>query len=167
MQDNDFHFVDELVLPANSTSSVQIVLRPRVDFHESELIFGCNWMENRGGTKPEAIAYFASFIKEGMRREGRPATNPDHYTDYHGFYHIVRGHQYVLGTDRALGFTMVTRNAGLYRADIVSVGEEVEGKVSLRIRVEDNPRTPMQCVTHPKRNCIISPHVEEPELPLT
>ena len=88
VQDDKEHFVRELVVPANTEVPIQIALEPRLSFLEHEIYFGCDESlvdEN----KPRAIEWFVPFIREGVRRSGKPdAEHPGHYTDYNGFYHV-------------------------------------------------------------------------------
>jgi hypothetical protein len=160
LQDDDEHFVKELVLPANSEVPIQIILEPRISFTQHELYFGCSEnVVNR--EKPHATEYFVPFVKEGMRRSGKPDEHhPGHYTDYNGFYHVRENLLYTRDT-RVIGFKLKTGAVGVYAAQVFVVTDDVRGKADLKIRVEDPVRTKMRCVykPHRTRGCFVSPVV--------
>jgi hypothetical protein len=90
LQDDDEHYVTELVVPPNSEISIQIVLEPRLSFVQHEIYFGCD-ESLADEKKPRAIEYFVPFVREGVRRSGKPdAAHPGHYTDYNGFLSCER-----------------------------------------------------------------------------
>jgi hypothetical protein len=88
LQDDQEHFVKELVVPSNSEIPIQIVLEPKLSFMQHELYFGCD-ESLADEKKPRATEWFVPFVRDGVRRSGKPdAEHPGHYTDYNGFYHV-------------------------------------------------------------------------------
>jgi hypothetical protein len=61
-----------------------------------------------------------------------------------------------VGTDFAFGFIMETHNPGIYDAQVAFSGDEVEGNLKLKVRVENEPRKSMRCVMKEHKNCVIT-----------
>jgi hypothetical protein len=157
-QDHREHYVKELVVPANSEIPIQIVLHPRLSFLQRELYFGCGETLTNP-EKPSATEWFVSFVVKGVRREGKPdASHPGHYIDYNGFYHVREDFLYTNDV-RVIGFKLVTKAVGVYRAQIYAVTDDVRGKAELVLRVEQPATTKMRCVIkrHWARRCIVAP----------
>jgi len=157
-QDDKDHIVKELVVPPNAKIPVQILLEPKVSFMEREIYFGCEESLADEG-KPQATEYFVPFVREGVRRSGKPdAQHPGHYTDYHGFYHVRQDYLYT-NDARIVGFMLETKSTGTYPAQVYTVGDEVRGRADLTIKVEQPVQTKMRCEskTHRKRGCLITP----------
>jgi hypothetical protein len=160
LQDNDEHFVKELVVPSNAEISIQIILRPRLSFMQREIYFGCG--ENLvNKEKPRATKYFVPFVREGERRSGKPdKAHPSHYTDYNGFYHVREDYLYA-NDDRVIGFYLLTGAIGVYPAQIFVVTDEVRGQADLSIRVEQPPKTKMPCQRKGHRRCLVTPSAQD------
>ena len=158
VQDDQDHEVKELVVPAHSEISIQIVLYPRLSFLEREIYFGCG--ENVfDPEKPRAREYFVPFVVEGERRSGKPdAAHPGHYIDYNGFYHVREDYLYTNDT-RVIGFKLLTKGPGNYPAQVFTVTDEIRGKADLVIKVQRPVETNMRCVSkdHRRRRCLITP----------
>ena len=158
LQDDDEHYVKELVVPPNSEIPIQIVLEPRLSFMQHEIYFGCD-ESLADEKKPRATEYFVPFVREGVRGHGKPdAAHPGHYTDYNGFYHVRENFLYTKDC-RVIGFKLQTGATGIYPAQIYTVTEDVRGKVDLVIRVEQPARTKMRCTRkeHRIRGCFVTP----------
>jgi hypothetical protein len=155
-QDDREHFVKELVVPPNSTIPIQIVLEPRLSFLEREIYFGCNegLVDEQ---KPCAVEWFVPFVREGVRRSGKPDdAHPGHYTDYNGFYHVRQDVLYTKDA-RVIGFKLVTKATGIYPAQIFTVTDDVRGRADLVIRVEQPPKTKMRCYIKGHGRCFVTP----------
>jgi hypothetical protein len=156
-QDHREHYVKELVVPANSGElSIQIALEPRVSFLQRELYFGCSEkLVNEENSR--ATEWFVPFIREGLRRTGKPDDgHPGHYTDYNGFYHIREDYLYTSDV-RIIGFKLVTTKSEIYPVQIFTVTDDVRGKTELVIKVEDPQKTKMRCHMKGHRRCVITP----------
>ena len=157
-QDDDEHYVKELVVPQNSEIPVQIVLEPKLSFMQHEIYFGCD-ESLADEQKPRATEYFVPFVREGVRGRGKPdAAHPGHYTDYNGFYHVRENFLYTKDC-RVIGFKLQTGATGIYPAQIYTVTEDVRGQADLVIRVEEPARTKMRCrlKRHRWRRCFVTP----------
>jgi hypothetical protein len=75
-----------------------------------------------------------------------------------GSYHVVTGQHRNTGTHLVIGFRIRTRDAGLYEAKLFFLTDVVEGSSSLRIRVEDVPRTSMRCRAKGHFGCFVRPN---------
>ena len=147
-QDNRAHFVKELIVPPNSEVSIQIVLEPRLSFLQRELYFGCN-EALADKTKPAATEWFVPFVVKEVRGTGKPdASNPGHYIDYNGFYHVREDYLYTRDT-RVIEFKLATGAVGTYPAQIYAVTDDVRGKAELVINVEEAPTKKMRCLKSP------------------
>jgi hypothetical protein len=158
VQDDQDHEVKELVVPAHSEITIQIVLYPRLSFLEREIYFGCG--ENVfDPEKPRAREWFVPFVVEGDRRSRKPdAAHPGHYIDYNGFYHVREDFLYTNDT-RVIGFKLLTKAPGNYLAQVFTVTDEIRGKADLVIKVQRPVETKMRCVSkdHRWRRCLITP----------
>jgi hypothetical protein len=158
LQDDDEHYVTDLVVPPNSEIPIQIVLEPRISFMQHEIYFGCD-ESLADEKKPRAVEYFVPFVREGVRRSGKPdAAHPGHYIDYNGFYHVRENFLYTRDC-RVIGFKLQTQATGFYPAQIYTVTDDVRGRVDLTVRVEDPPKTKMRChlKRHRIKGCFVTP----------
>jgi hypothetical protein len=125
---------------------------------QQELYFGCDEsLVNE--KKPRATEWFVPFVREGVRRSGKPdAEHPGHYTDYNGFYHVRENFLYTKDT-RVIGFKLRTGTTGIYSAQVYTVTDDVRGRSDLVIRVEQPAKTKMRCTmkAHRTRGCFITP----------
>jgi hypothetical protein len=159
VQDNDEHFVKKLIVPPNAEIPIQIILRPRLSFLQREIYFGCE-EGVVSEKKPRATEYFVPFVREGVRRSGKPdKDHPGHYTDYNGFYHVREDHLYA-NDDRIIGFKLVTKAVGIYPAQIFTVTDEVRGRADLLIIVEQPTKTKMRCERKGHRQCFVTPSAQ-------
>lgn len=153
-QDDNEHIFKTIVLPPDSEMTVDFRFNPRLFFHSSEIVIGCE-----GDMAPKAIEYFNRFIVKGEGRHIIPVQGNRHYIDKHGFYHyreLAAARQWSRETFGAMAFKFKTSTQGRYTIDIYFLGDEVEGKNSeLTIVVEDDPRTMMRCIDrkHKQLSC--------------
>jgi len=114
-QNNRAHYVKKLVVPPHKEIPIQIVLEPRLSFMQRELYFGCG-EHLADEEKPRATAWFVPFVREGVRKSGKPdAEHPGHYTDTNGFYHVREDYLYTSDT-RVIGFKLLTGRPGTFQA---------------------------------------------------
>jgi hypothetical protein len=143
-QDHDEHILKTIVLPLNSEMTIDFRFKPRLFFHNSEIVIGCE-----GDTAPKAKEYFNRFVAEGEGKHIIPGPGNRHYIDKHGFYHYRESaatRQWSRETFGAMAFKFRTGTRGRYTVDIYFLGDEVEGKNSeLTVVVEDDPQTVMRC----------------------
>jgi hypothetical protein len=157
-QNNREHYVKKLVVPPRSEISIQIVLHPKLSFTQYELYFGCS-EHLVDEEKPRATEYFVPFVREGVRRSGKPdEAHPGHYTDYNGFYHVREKFLYTADA-RVIGFKLLTGRTGSFRAQVYAVTDDVRGQADLKIKVEEPARTKMRCYRrwHRIRLCSVKP----------
>ncbi len=148
-QDGESHKVKEITLLPHSEVGVDMILECKVAFAHNEIAVG---FLGNDAAKPYAKEYFNRFIEVGDGQRVVPGDEKDrntHYIDKHKFYH-VRGAQAQtrsLGSVIAAGFTIVTREPGLYPVRIDLPGDEIEGSIwHLFITVEDQPTIAMKCM---------------------
>jgi hypothetical protein len=143
-QNNREHYVKKLVVPPNREIPIQIVLVPRVSFMQHELYFGCD-ESLMDENKPRATEWFVPFVREGVRKSGKPdAEHPGHYTDTNGFYHVRENYLYTADC-RVIGFKLLTGRPGTFRAQVYTVTDDVRGRADLKIKVQEPPKTKMRC----------------------
>lgn len=154
VQDDDMHSVRELVLPARSELEIEIGYWPRLPYYEVLIIFQC---EGDPKERPFALERFQRFIKVGKDRwiPGRDDTDKISVADS---YEIRRDSARNTGTHFVLGFKIKTRAPGVYPANLYFVTDEVEGRSSLTLRVEDIPRTTMRCSAKGHWGCFVRPN---------
>jgi hypothetical protein len=155
-QDEREHFLKELVVPAGEIVPIEILIEPRMNFRYAELIFGFEDMQNLT-SKPVVESFYAPFIVRGARQKGSPENNYSHYVDHHGHYHIAENRDVSLKTYRSMGFSIRTREPGVYAATIAFTGDEVEGETNLKLRVEAKPETTMTCAWPTHDKCKLTP----------
>lgn len=146
-QDEREHEVDRIVIPAHSEIPIQLAMRPRVSFEETELYVGC---EGDDGNRPRITQYFNSFIVRGKHKEDTPETNDNHYVDSDGYYHMRERRTRVKEETYVTGFMLRAYSQGKYEFRVRIGGTERLGTMNLRILVEDHPTTPMVCLLHPE-----------------
>jgi hypothetical protein len=161
-QDSDEHQVRKLVVPPNTEIPIQIILIPRLSFTEHELYFGCD-EKLVDESKPRATEWFVPFVREGVRKLGKPdAEHPGHYTDYNGFYHVRENYLYTADT-RVIGFKLLTGRTGTFRAQVFTDTDDVRGRADLKIKVQEPAKTKMRCYRkwHRIRLCRVKPAQQE------
>lgn len=153
VQDEDEHFVRELIVPANRDVYVQIQLKTKTAFTQRYL--AVEFVKKpSGGKVPVVDHYKLQFIKVG-KDEKFPKTDEGHWVDHHDIYHITEERQRLAGQDIPYGFIVKTRDPGRYQMK-VHVGVDNKGiELVLDFVVEDPHRTKMRCTRH--FGCLISP----------
>jgi hypothetical protein len=157
-QNNRAHYVRKLVVPPHKEIPIQIVLEPRLSFMQRELYFGCG-EHLADEEKPRATEWFVPFVREGIRKSGKPdAEHPGHYTDTNGFYHVREDYLYTSDT-RVIGFKLLTGRPGTFQAQVYTVTDDVRGQADLKIKVQGPPKTKMRCHRkwHRIRLCSVKP----------
>jgi hypothetical protein len=153
------HYVKKLVVPPHKKEiPIQIVLIPRISFVQHELYFGCD-ESLRDENKPRATEWFVPFVREGVRKSGKPdAEHPGHYTDDIGFYHVKENYLYTADC-RVIGFKLETGRTGTFGAQVYTVTDDVRGRADLKIKVEEPAKTKMRCYRkwHRIRFCFVKP----------
>jgi hypothetical protein len=90
----------EIHVPAQSEVMVQVRIRPRTAYKQLEMVFGFFGDVSK---RPEPRRVLNTFIKRGVNREPSVDSNPNHYIDQDGYYHITTPtdrtpeHTYVMG----------------------------------------------------------------------
>jgi len=156
-QDNREHKTDCLVLPAHAEIPIQLWIKPRVAYEETDMYFGCEGSINE---KPEPIKYYNPFVYQG-KREIVPGGEEGHYIDFHRYYHTVGKRVRVPTEVYVPGFMIRTHTSGEYEAQLLFHGTERVGLAHLRIVVEDPMATPIRCIDH--ENCFLKPRQQKPE----
>jgi hypothetical protein len=157
-QNNREHYVKKLVVPPHSEIPIQIVLVPKVSFMQHELYFGCD-ESLMDKNKPRATEWFVPFVREGVRKSGKPGPDhPGHYTDINGFYHVRENYLYTADC-RIIGFKLLTGRTGTFRAQVYTQTDDVRGRADLKIKVEEPAKTKMRCYRkwHRIRFCMTAP----------
>jgi hypothetical protein len=84
-QDNRPHFVEELILAANSVTEVEFLFIPSLTFLSSEIYFGCD--DGDVTKRPIIQSYRILFLERGIAEES-PETHPEtNWADEHKLYH--------------------------------------------------------------------------------
>jgi hypothetical protein len=152
IQDDRAHNVKELVLPANTFLAIELVYQPTIHFNQKEIVF---IVEGLPDEKPLPLERFTSFVKVG-RKHFRPGVSTTDYIDRHDNYHVRVDASRDVGSSYVVGLKLQTRKAGVYKAILSWMTDEIEGNVhDLSIRVEDKPATRMRCEEH--KGCWIRP----------
>ena len=154
IQEDRGHQVKELVLPSQSEIPIEVIYLPKVAFFEESIAFGC---EGEIEGKPYAIECFNRYTLMG-KSQWIPGVDEGHTLNRHKFYQIVRKKPRNLGTHVLVGFKLKTENVGVFPMRLYFITDEVEGSADLTIRVEDNPKTPMQCVVKDHWDCYVYPN---------
>lgn len=150
-QDEKEHLVDEIVLPANPKVPVEVWIKPKINYYQTEYYFEC---EGELEGKPRPVKYYNPFVVEG-RKEATPRENSNHYIDHHLYYHVRKKGYRVENEVYVSGFIIETRKEGRYKAQLLIHTHEGLGKAELWIRVEDKPKSKMKCVKH--ESCYLEP----------
>jgi hypothetical protein len=149
-QDSGEHLVQKIVVPSDRKVTVDMIIKPVLNFNTVEVSFGCNH-ESTVPTKPYAFEYYNRFIELGKRRNVLPGVGEyDDYFDKHQYYHVVQNWQWSAGMVKALGFKIKTNDPGNYHMEFYLFGDAVLGKIPrkkvvLDIAVSDHPVEIMRC----------------------
>jgi len=152
VHDNERHHVRVLVLPAHSVREIEIGFKVKVNFRESELVFGCDGDDD---AKPYASQWIDSFTDTGGKTIWIPGEDEGHSIDMHKFYHRRLDRLRNIGTHYVNSFRLITRAPGEYKAYVSFLTDEIEGNAELSIIVEEKPKTRMKCSKH--RDCYVRP----------
>jgi hypothetical protein len=132
-QNEKEHHVDTLTLPANSVSDILVWARSNVDLEVDEISLGCEGSV----LKPEPLSWINYFVARGKSREFDPDSDPDHYVDWWGHYHVRNvGAKLTKGDVRVLGLKMKVKDKGVFPFKIIFHSPEGEGQATLTIRVD-------------------------------
>jgi hypothetical protein len=159
VQNHREHYVEELVLSANSEFEIEILYVPSVSFTAAEIYFGCDDQNNIGlDAKPLIKSLFSHFIERGTNEES-PETHPDtNNADRHKYYHIKKPKNITRHETYSIGVKIQTRSIGRYRFQLFFLSEEVGGvRNDMFISVEEAASTRMRCVSHRWAGCFIQP----------
>ena len=126
LQDDAYHYPDELTLPSDSEVDVMISMKPKLNVTLTDLQFGC---KGDLESKPEPLYYFNPWVKRGVGRERHPENDPNHYVDSNGYYHIVQhGRAWPKGEEMLSGLRMKTKKKGTYPFWVIWVMPEERGE---------------------------------------
>jgi len=101
----------EMHVPAHSQVMVQVRIRPRTSYKQLQMVFGF-WGET--SKRPEPLRVLNTFIKKGVNREPSVETNPDHYIDADGYYHITTPTERTPEHTYVMEYVVQTREPGRY-----------------------------------------------------
>jgi len=157
IQDEDRHWLNDLVVPANSEIDIEVGYSPKLTFYEESIIFGCRGSDPN---KPVPIKRFVNFIKRG-RREWDPDTDDMDKVYLSDHYHWETGKWRNVGTHWVFGFRMQTFAPGTYDVSLSFVTNERQGVAdrNLRIIVEEPSKTTMRCHAKGHIRCFVRPAV--------
>jgi hypothetical protein len=136
----------DLRLPAGSQVMVQIRIRPRLQYRQIEILFGCKGSKD---ARPIPLRVENRFIKAGATRVQSPGTNPNHYIDHDDHYHIVQTMDRSPPNTQALEFVVQTKGPGRFPIAlgvITDIGE-ANPKWELFLTVVDQPVPDAHVVT--------------------
>lgn len=155
------HRLKKLFLPAGDSFIVELILRPRTTFHFQDFYWGFD----QGG--PEIRRFLNPFVTRGQLKESSPETNPAHYTDHHGHYHIREERTFASQETYVWGFEITTNNVGDFKATFSFVDAGQIGVGELEVTVYDrntSEQIQMSCVKH--ENCVLRPAMKlTPDIP--
>ena len=156
-QDDMEHETLDLVMPAHTNDLfLHILLKVRTEFYQSAVEFGFIGERDK---VPIIKNWFHPFVVRGTREkypdENHPSKDPDHYTDYHGRYHIVSQGRRPRGGVITYGFKIETRGPGSYPFTIEIAANGTSSKTSLTLVIEEVPRMKARCQVHAE--CFITP----------
>lgn len=125
-------WLQEIHLPPDTETCVQLRMTSRLKFTQHELLFGI-----LGEGAPEIVKYRDDFVRGGLRAERSPETADSHYFDSKGAYHIQEDRPRVLGGLSTYGFVIKTKAPGIFpvRVGVITDSGDWETK-ALRIVVE-------------------------------
>jgi hypothetical protein len=114
----------ELRLPSHSQVTIQIRMRPRLNYKQSELIFGfLGDLDKR--PLPDHVSQ--SFIKREMNKRS-PDTSSSHYIDHTNHYHIRDDVNRTKYNTYVKEFVVNTRDVGEYPVLLLVATDCGEGK---------------------------------------
>jgi hypothetical protein len=150
------HHLKELTLPPNSEVEIELIYLPKLEFFESEIMFGCEVESPEG--KPYAFECFHRFNMPGKGKDRWiPGFDEGHSLTRHKFYHIVRNRTRNMGTHRIVGLKFRTEKPGIWPMKLYFIMPELEGSADLTVRVEERPKTSMKCYVKEHGECYVYP----------
>lgn len=153
-QDDTEHLTKKIILPQNKKCLVLLWIRPKINYHQTDLYFGCDGSIYK---KPMPLSYFNPFIKEGKHKKGKPRENPDHYLDWWLYYHMQQQKDRIKDEKYVAGFIIQTREPGEYTTKVFVHTLTRLGKAKLTIEIvgklSQKPRK-VPCVKY-KQNKIL------------
>jgi hypothetical protein len=126
----------EMHWPKNSEVTLNLRMRPRINFTRHALVFG---FHEEGAGAPVPIKAVNTFIKIGKRREQLPSETDGHAIDYTNNYHIKETVEYTVGNVYTAGFLVRTSSPGRYkiRLELITDGGQSDPVEELFLVVED------------------------------
>jgi hypothetical protein len=113
----------ELHVPADSEVMIQVRIRPRTAYKQLEMVFGFFGDTSK---RPEPRRVLNTFIKRGINREPSVDSNPNHYIDQDGHYHITTPTERTPEHTYVMGYIVQTRDPGRYPVLLKIVTESGE-----------------------------------------
>jgi hypothetical protein len=165
-QDNEEHTIIDLILPSHTSDLlIHIILKARASFFRTHAEIGFDGDRHK---KPLIQYWFHPFVVRG-KRERHPEINhqyydPDHYSDYHGNYHILTQLYVPKKEILTYAFKIDTRDKGTYKLTMELTVDGILSKPWLTLRVEDPPfGKTVRCVRgvteeHPHKECFVQLH---------
>jgi len=101
----------ELHVPAYSEVRIQVRIRPRTAYKQLEMVFGFFGDTSK---RPEPRRVLNTFIKRGVNREPSVDSNPNHYIDQDGHYHITTPTDSTPEHTYVMEYVVQTREPGRY-----------------------------------------------------
>jgi len=137
IQDDEEHLLNEIILPPDSTTLVELRLHPRTKFATTHLTLGCRddgsfMMRSQKPYPVKLVDVYGQALIEPNR--GRlPAGHAMNSRIQYRWNREIRwdGHSTVV-----IGVEIKTRREGRYILDVIIVGKEIEKTYELVIRVE-------------------------------
>jgi len=130
IQDDVEHRTKELVLSANSVYCVEIIYKPRLEYFESKIAFGC---ESDSPEKPYAFERFNRYIEKGKAR-WIPGCDLEDSLTRKKLYIARRDEPRNVGSEFIVGFKVQTRGVGTFPMNLYFITNEIEGKATLQGR---------------------------------
>lgn len=162
-RDGKSHHLKELTLPPNCEVEIELIYLPKLEYFESEIMFGCETGQSSPDGKPYAFECFHRFNMPGKGKDlWIPGVDEGHSITRHKFYQIVRNRPRNVGTHRIIGFKFRTEKVGVWPMKLYFIMPELEGSADLTVRVEERPQTSMKCQLKEHRECYVYPAVRLP-----
>jgi hypothetical protein len=167
-QDNEEHATIDLILPSHTPDLlIHIILTARASFLRTDIEIAFDGDRRK---KPVIQCWFHPFVVRG-RQERHPDINhqyydPNHYTDYHGNYHISTQLYVPKKQTLTYAFKIDTRDKGTYKLTMELTVDGIISRPWLTLRVEDPPFSEMvRCVAeeHHEKECFVQLHYADHE----
>jgi hypothetical protein len=145
IQDDREHLVSELIVPPHEDVYIHLRFKNRLSFTQYHFVLYFDGDINR---KPIIDNFHLKFIRRGSRKDRSPESDPSHYTDYHGSYHIEETKHRAWGDYFVYAFNVKTRDPGTYNAIVTLNADGVSAESHLKLRVEPHSTHQMRCTCH-------------------